>query len=124
MDGKETVMRRYLATRLISKLTGTARLLAMSWSQSEFDTEDGVAKYLRKLAMSPLVRRSMSNAAAIMNQYFAFKRYFNEKVSDFLVRETLGFEEFQEALIRLKQERSGVDPSKRTFGLPPPRSGT
>ena len=118
--GNKQSMRKYLATRLISKLTGTARLLAMSWSQAEFDTEDGVTKYLRKLAQSPLVRRSMPNAAAIMSQYFSFKRYNNEKVADFLVRETLGFEEFQEALIRLKQERSGVDPSKRTFGLPAP----
>ncbi|CAJ1342921.1 unnamed protein product, partial [Effrenium voratum] len=79
--GNKQSMRKYLATRLISKLTGTARLLAMSWSQAEFDTEDGVTN---------------------------FKRYNNEKVADFLVRETLGFEEFQEALIRLKQERSGV----------------
>ena len=85
--GNKQSMRKYLATRLISKLTGTARLLAMSWSQAEFDTEDGVTKYLRKLAQSPLVRRSMPNAAAIMSQYFSFKRYNNEKVADFLVRE-------------------------------------
>ncbi|CAJ1437875.1 unnamed protein product [Effrenium voratum] len=52
--GNKQSMRKYLATRLISKLTGTARLLAMSWSQAEFDTEDGVTKYLRKLAQSPL----------------------------------------------------------------------
>ncbi|CAJ1377023.1 unnamed protein product [Effrenium voratum] len=37
--GNKQSMRKYLATRLISKLTGTARLLAMSWSQAEFDTE-------------------------------------------------------------------------------------
>lgn len=47
--------RRHLATRLIARLTGSARLLAMSWQHSEFDSDRGVIVYLQKLAKSPLV---------------------------------------------------------------------
>ena len=36
----------------------------------------------------------------------------------FLVRESLGFEEFQEALVQLKEEKDGIDPSSRNFDLP------
>ena len=49
--------------------------------------------YLRKLASSPLVRRSLPNAAAIVTQYFQFRRDWSEPISSFLVRETLGYEE-------------------------------
>ena len=35
-----------------------------------------------------------------------------------MVRETLGFEEFVEALLLLRDEKQGVDPTKRDFGLP------
>ena len=64
---------------------------------------------LRKLAQSPLVRRSLPNAAAIITQYFQFKRMPGEPIiANFLVRETLGFEEFQEALLRLREELHGL----------------
>lgn len=39
-----------------------------------------------------------------MTQYFAFKKSPNESISSFLVRETLSYEEFQEALIRLHEK--------------------
>ena len=110
--------RRYIASKLISRLTGSARLLAMSWTQQEFEGEHGVLLLLRRFASSPLVRRSLPNAAAIMGEYFNFKRRPGEAIAQFLVRETLGFEEFQEALLQLKAERDGVDPAAREFGLP------
>ena len=53
-----------------------------------------------------------------MAEYFNFKRKPQEAIGTFLVRETLGFEEFSEALIQLKEERDGVDPAKRVFDLP------
>jgi hypothetical protein len=90
----------------------------MSWSQREFDGERGVSLLLQRLASSPLVRRSLPNAAAIMSEYFNFRRRPQEHIGTFLVRETLGFEEFQEALLQLKEERDGVDPSSRNFDLP------
>ena len=90
----------------------------MSWSQREFDCDEGVLLFLRRLAASPLVRRSLPNAAATMNEYFNFKRRAGESISSFLVREGLGFEEFQEALLQLKEERDGVDPASRDFDLP------
>ena len=34
------------------------------------------------------------------------------------MRESLGFEEFQEALVQLKEEKDGRDPSSRNFDLP------
>ena len=40
-------------------------------------------------------------------------------MANFLVRETLGYEEFAEALQRLWEERNGIDPSEMNFGLPP-----
>ena len=89
VTGTKKGERRYLATRLIQKLTGSARLLAMSWSQAEFDCDKGVNLYLRRLASSPLVRRSLPNAAAIMTQYFQFRRGWQESIASFLVRETL-----------------------------------
>ncbi|OLP88348.1 hypothetical protein AK812_SmicGene30332 [Symbiodinium microadriaticum] len=99
------------------RLTGAARLLAMSWPQAEFDNDLGVLIYLRKLAQSPLVRRSLPNAAAIMSQYFQFRRQPGEAITTFLVRETLGFEEFNEALVRLREERQGLTMDKQLFGL-------
>ena len=117
VQGTKHNQRRYLATRLIGRLSGAARLLAMSWPQQEFDDEQGVLTYMRKLAGSPLVRRSLPNAAAIMAQYFGFKRHPGEQITTFLVRETLGFEEFQEALLRLRDERHGLTATKQFFGL-------
>ena len=117
MQATKVGQRRHLATRLIARLSGSARLLAMSWPQSELDNDRGVLIFLRKLAASPLVRRSLPNAAATMSQYFGFRKRQNETISEFLVRETLSYEEFQEALIRLREERSGTDPSLQDFGL-------
>ncbi|CAE7328962.1 nosip [Symbiodinium sp. CCMP2592] len=110
--------RRHCASKLMGRLTGPARLLAMSWQQAVFDVEDGTTKLLQKLASSPLVRRSLPNAAAICQQYFSFRRSAHESIGNFLVRETLVHEEFVEALIRLHEEKLGVSQSDRDFGLP------
>ena len=117
VQGTKHNQRRYLATRLIGRLTGAAGLLAMSWPQAEFDDDLGVLTYLRKLAQSPLVRRSLPNAAAIMSQYFQFRRNPGETITTFLVHEALGFEEFTEALARLREERQGPTIDKQLFGL-------
>ena len=91
----------------------------MSWNRSEFDSNGGTLVLLRKLAASPLVRQTLPNTAAILQQYLSFKRRPGESMANFLVRETLGYEEFAEALQRLWEERNGVDPSEMNFGLPP-----
>ena len=62
--------RRYCATKLVGKLRGPARLLAMSWTTMEFDHVNGVRDLLQRLAASPLVRRTLPNAAATCQQYF------------------------------------------------------
>ena len=67
----------------------------------------------------PLVRKTLPNTAAILQQYLGFKRQTGESMANFLVRETLGYEEFSEALIRLWEEQTGVDPAERNFGSPP-----
>eukprot|EP00439_Symbiodinium_sp_Y106_P070482 s1736_g12.t1 len=111
--------RRHCASRLMGKLSGPARLLAMSWSHAAFDTEDGTRKLLQRLASSPRVRKTLPNAAAICQQYFSFRRQVNESIGNFLVRETLVHEEFQEAIIRLHEEKMGVTQESKDFGLPP-----
>ena len=113
--------RRHCASRLVGKLSGPARLLAMSWSHVTFDTEDGTRKLLQRLAASPLVRKTLPNAAAICQQYFSFRRQANESIGNFLVRETLVHEEFQEAIIRLHEENMGITQEWKDFGLPPPQ---
>ena len=110
--------RRYCASRLLGKLSGPARLLAMSWSKTAFDSVHGVKLFLQRLAASPLVRRSLPNAAAICQQYFSFRRNPQESIGNFLVRETLVHEEFVEAIIRLHEEKVGVAQEDRDFGLP------
>ena len=114
--------RRYCASKLISKLTGPARLLAMSWSVSKgtFDDPDGTRLLLQRLSASPLVRKTLPNAAAICQQYFSFKRSPQESIGNFLVRETLVHEEFVEAIIRLHEEKLGIAQDQRDFGLPDP----
>ena len=109
----------HCASRLMGKLSGPARLLAMSWSHATFDTEDGTRKLLQRLAASPLVRKTLPNAAAICQQYFSFRRQANESIGNFLVRETLVHEEFQEAIIRLHEEKMGITQESKDFGLPP-----
>ncbi|CAE7510524.1 unnamed protein product [Symbiodinium sp. CCMP2592] len=113
--------RRYCASRLLSRLTGPARLLAMSWSWNKmhFDTPEGTKLFLQRLASSPLVRKNLPNATAICNQYFAFQRRSGENISSFLVRESLVHEEFCEAIIRLHEDRLGISQESRDFGLPP-----
>ena len=110
--------RRYCASRLLSRLSGPARLLAMSWSRMAFDSGDGVRLLLQRLAASPLVRRTLPNTAAICQQYFSFRRNPNESIGNFLVRETLVHEEFVEAIIRLHEEKVGIAQDARDFGLP------
>ena len=53
------------AHRLVQRLTGPARLLAMSWPSVSFDHANGAKEYLRRLAASPLVWQSLPNTAAI-----------------------------------------------------------
>eukprot|EP00439_Symbiodinium_sp_Y106_P001694 s8914_g1.t1 len=114
--------RRHCAAILISKLNGPARLLAMSWPMTAFDQEDGTRVFLQRLAQSPLVRKSLPNAAAICQQYFSFKRSTGESIGNFLVRETLVHEEFVEAITRLYEEKQGVTQDQRDFGLPSPEA--
>ena len=47
-----------------------------------------------------------------------FQRRPGESIAQFLARETLGFEEFQDALLQLKEEKDGVSPADRLFELP------
>ena len=110
--------RRYCATKLVGKLKGPARLLAMSWTTMEFDHTNGVRDLLQRLAASPLVRQTLPNAAAICQQYFGFKRDFNEPMNTFLVREALGYAEFVEALLLLYEDKSGIKQHEKTFDLP------
>ena len=110
--------RRYVASQLMSRLTGPARLLAMSWRGLQLDSPTGTRTLLHRLATSPLVRKSLPNAAAICAQYFSFRRQPQEGIGNFLVRETLVHEEFTEALIRLHEEKCGVSQELRDFGLP------
>ena len=92
----------------------------MSWNRQECDSQDGTLILPRKLAASPLVRRTLHNIAAITQQYLSFKRRPGETMATFLVRETLGYEKFSEALQRLWEEQAGVDPAKLNYGLPEP----
>eukprot|EP00438_Fugacium_kawagutii_P003967 Skav207534 [mRNA] locus=scaffold756:114473:122071:+ [translate_table: standard] len=105
--GTKKSLRPFLAPRLIAKLTGPARLLAMGWNQAEFRGKDGVRVLLDRLANSPLVRKSLPNTSAILSQYFTYKRGQQEAISSYLVREALYYEEFVESLMTLKDEHDG-----------------
>ena len=113
-----THKRKYCATRLLGRLTGPARLLAMSWTDLNFDHAGGTKELLQRLASSPLVRQSLPNAAAICQQYFSFQRRPNENIQGFLVRESLGYTEFVEALTRLHEDKLGIRQEDKDFGLP------
>ena len=99
--------RRCCVSRLMSRLTGPARLLAMSWSRMAFDSPEGARQFLQRRAASPLVRQTLPNAAAICSQYIAFQRRSQERIGNFLVRESLVHEEFCEAIIRPHEDRLG-----------------
>ena len=111
--GTKKEQRKLLAPRLVSKLTGPARLLAMSWNQADLAGPRGVATLIAKLQASPLVRKQLPNTAAVMSQYFNYKRRPYEPIQDFLVREALFFEEFTEALLGLQ----GGQPDLSIFDL-------
>ena len=116
--GTAVEKRRYCATKLVGKLQGPARLLAMSWTTMDFDHLNGVRDLLQRLAESPLVRRTLPNAAAICQQYFHFKKDPAESMSKFLVREALGYAEFIEALLMLYEDKRGIRQHEKTFDLP------
>ena len=63
---------------------------------------------LQRLAESPLVRKNLPNTSAVLNQYFNYKRYPQESIANYLVRESLYYEEFSESLMALKDEQDGV----------------
>lgn len=90
----------------------------MTWQLQDFNNPNRVKVLLTKLSQSPLVRKSLPNAATIMGQYFAFKRGRNEPISTFLIREALHYEEFRECLVHLKEEKLGLGPDRNGFGLP------
>lgn len=82
------------------------------------DDYNGTRTLLRRLASSPLVRQSIPNAAATCGQYFDFRRRPSEPMTTFLVRESLNYAEFVEALVRLAEEKQGIRPEDQDFGLP------
>ena len=53
LSGTKANQRQYAAAKLITRLTGPARLLSMSWRQRDFEGEQGVAKMLQCFAASP-----------------------------------------------------------------------
>ena len=106
--GTKKSQRSLIGPRLVSKLTGPARLLAMSWSRADIAGPQGVQVMLRKLEQSPLVRKKLPNTAAVMQQYFNYRRNPGESISSYLVRETLFYEEFIEALQDLHDGGAGA----------------
>lgn len=84
----------------------------------EFDHTNGVRDLLHRLAASPLVRQTLPNAATTCQQYFGFKKDFNEPMNNFLVREALGYTEFVDALLLLYEDKNGVKQHEKTFDLP------
>ena len=110
--------RRYLASKLIGRLGGPARLLAMSWNCNEFDSGDDTLLLLRRLCKLAAGSQDAPQHGATMQQHLGFKRRPGESMATFLVTETLGYEEFAEALMRLWEEHAGVHPSAGDFGLP------
>ena len=115
-QGTKKMERIYLAPRLRQKLTGAARLLAMSWKE-DFSGPTGLLDYMKKLAKSPLARRPVPNANATLNAYFGFRRQQGEAINSFLVRELLTYEEFYEALLTLNGQKDGKALDGR-LGLP------
>ena len=104
-----THQRRYCASRLMGWLTGPARLLAMSWSLTTFDLPEGTKKFLQQLAASPLVRRTLLNAAAICQQYFSFRRGPQENINMLCSSSARPLStRIVEAVIRLNGHQSGV----------------
>ena len=83
------------------------------------DDHDGTRTLLRRLSASALVRQSLPNASAICPQYFDFKRRPGEATTAFLVRESLGYAEFVESLVRLAEEKKGSSSETSDFGLLP-----
>ena len=94
------------------RLSCPARLLAMSWSQIQFDCQDGTFQLLQRLAASPLVRRNLPNTAAIMAQYFKFRHHPGEDIATFLVRETLARSSLRPSVALLRSKRASARTSK------------
>eukprot|EP00435_Cladocopium_sp_Y103_P022333 s44_g5.t1 len=120
--GTKRNQRSLIGPRLVSKLTGPARLLAMSWSKADIAGPQGVQVMLRKLEQSPLVRKKLPNTAAVMQQYFNYRRNPGESISSYLVRETLFYEEFIEALQDLQDGGAGTSLLDVMVALPRARS--
>ena len=64
--GTKKSQRSVLGARLVARLTGPARLLAMSWSLEELSGTHGARNLLSKLEQSPLVRKQLPNTAAVL----------------------------------------------------------
>ena len=79
----------------------------MSWSLEELSGTHGVQNLLNKLEQSPLVRKQLPNTAAVLQQYFNYRRQGHENINAYLVRESLYYEEFLEALMALHGGHQG-----------------
>jgi hypothetical protein len=78
----------------------------MSWSQIDFKGKNGVQTLLKRLAASPLVRKNLPTPVPFSTST-SYKRYPQESIANFLVRESLYYEEFVESLLALKDEQQG-----------------
>ena len=96
--GTKKSQRSVLGARLVARLTGPARLLAMSWSLEELSGTHGARNLLSKLEQSPLVRKQLPNTAAVLQQYFNYRRQGHENINAYLARESLYYLEALMAL--------------------------
>ena len=116
-----THKRQYCAHRLVGRLTSPARLLAMSWTSVSFD--HACWRNSRFLAQVGILSTGVAIAAQRSRDLPAvlqFQEQWRENTQSFLVREALCYAEFSEAIIRLYEEKNGIQqPWALDFDLPP-----
>ena len=106
MNGTKADERSLVVSRLLPGLQGPAREVVVKWDAAEFQVANGCEIFLDKLARSPLVRRAIPDANAMLDKYLGeLKRRGGESMAAFLVREDTVHENFVEALERLVEQR-------------------
>ena len=99
----------FCAHRLVSRLQGPSRLLAMAWPDAAFDNADGVTRMFSvDLPRVPLFVRTCPMLRLFVSSTSPSRRTWPNLRRAILVRESLSFAEFGEAITRLHEEKMGI----------------
>ena len=87
-----------MTARIWPGLSGPAKRLVQNFKPGEFETENGLERFLKILKDSPLGKLALPDTFRRIDDYLEVKRMPGEPMSCYIVREEEAFEDLEELL--------------------------